>query len=69
MSCIYLRTLIVAGTDIRQAVGESIELSKTIGCNIEFSFNDISVFINPKSNIEEKVKQYMNDLEYYHTSH
>ena len=59
---LIIQCSILAGTDIREAVKEGIELAKEVHRNVKFDFNGINVFIMPVSIIADVVEDYKYEL-------
>lgn len=49
---------VTAGVDFRDAVKEGKELSKKLGCFIEFRFNGITVFCGPDAEPDLALEEY-----------
>lgn len=52
----------LAGTDIREAISEAIEIAKKEGCIVNFKFNGVDMRIFSGSDIDEEIKHYYKKL-------
>lgn len=55
---IIINAEIIAGSSILQAVEESIDMAKKLGCMVTFSFNGININVTPSSDKEEEINYY-----------
>ena len=53
---------IIAGTDIKDACADAIELAKKLNCMITFDFNNVNMFIIPSDNVEKCITYFYKQL-------
>jgi len=59
---IILKAEVLAGTHIKEAIGEAKGLAEKLGVGIEFNFNSILMVIFPWSDIGKKIEEYHSEL-------
>ena len=54
-----------AGTEISQAILESIGIARKLNKEVSFNFNGFTIFVTPDSNIDNLANEYFSRLNSY----
>jgi ubiquinone/menaquinone biosynthesis C-methylase UbiE len=57
-SCLTIKSIIDAGTNIETAFKEALRVSNMLGCCIEFTFNSINCIAMPEGDYKKGVENY-----------